>query len=88
MRILVISDVHANYRGLKAVIDKFHNVDEIWCLGDTVEYGPLPLNVQSWFDNTANMSLEEIMKITLLISNQPKLGVGQGGSQTIRQKKL
>jgi len=42
MRILVISDVHANYRGLKAVIDKFHNVDEIWCLGDTVEYGPSP----------------------------------------------
>lgn len=42
MRILVIADIHANYRGLKAVIDKFPDVDEIWCLGDIVEYGPCP----------------------------------------------
>jgi predicted phosphodiesterase len=44
MRVAVISDVHANYHALEAVlleIDQEH-VDATWCLGDTVGYGPLP----------------------------------------------
>ncbi|GAF71858.1 unnamed protein product, partial [marine sediment metagenome] len=41
-RILIVSDVHANYRALKAVIDRFGSADEIWCLGDIVEFGPSP----------------------------------------------
>jgi diadenosine tetraphosphatase ApaH/serine/threonine PP2A family protein phosphatase len=32
MRVAVISDVHANY----------HALDAVWCLGDTVGYGPRP----------------------------------------------
>ena len=42
MRILVISDIHSNYRALKATLDTFDDVDEVWCLGDIVEYGPRP----------------------------------------------
>ena len=42
MRILIISDVHANYRGLLAVLNRFGDADEVWCLGDIVEYGPCP----------------------------------------------
>ena len=42
MKILVISDIHSNYRALKATLDTFDNVDEVWCLGDIVEYGPRP----------------------------------------------
>jgi predicted phosphodiesterase len=44
MRVAVISDVHANYHALEAVlkeIDAVH-VDAVWCLGDTVGYGPRP----------------------------------------------
>ena len=44
MRVAVISDVHANYQALEAVlkeIDAAH-VDAVWCLGDTVGYGPRP----------------------------------------------
>jgi predicted phosphodiesterase len=44
MRIAVLSDIHANYHALEAVlaaVDAEH-VDEIWCLGDTVGYGPRP----------------------------------------------
>jgi diadenosine tetraphosphatase ApaH/serine/threonine PP2A family protein phosphatase len=44
MRVAVISDVHANYHALEAVlgeIDAAH-VDAVWCLGDTVGYGPRP----------------------------------------------
>jgi len=42
MRLLLLSDVHSNYRALAAVLDRFHDVDEVWCLGDVVEYGPCP----------------------------------------------
>jgi diadenosine tetraphosphatase ApaH/serine/threonine PP2A family protein phosphatase len=44
MRVAVISDVHANYHALEAVlkeIDAAH-VEVVWCLGDTVGYGPRP----------------------------------------------
>src|SRR5438034_6491779 len=44
MPVAVISDVHANYRALEAVLTEIdaQGVDELWCLGDTVGYGPLP----------------------------------------------
>jgi diadenosine tetraphosphatase ApaH/serine/threonine PP2A family protein phosphatase len=44
MRVAVISDVHANYHALAAVlraVDR-EGVDEVWCLGDMVGYGPKP----------------------------------------------
>jgi diadenosine tetraphosphatase ApaH/serine/threonine PP2A family protein phosphatase len=44
MRVAVISDVHANEQALEAVlveIDAF-GPDAVWCLGDTVGYGPAP----------------------------------------------
>jgi len=44
MRIAVLSDIHANYHALEAVLAAVDavGVDEIWCLGDTVGYGPEP----------------------------------------------
>ena len=44
MRIAVISDVHANYHALEAVLEAIdvERVDAVWCLGDTVGYGPQP----------------------------------------------
>jgi predicted phosphodiesterase len=44
MRVAVISDVHANYHALEAVLEEIdaETVDAVWCLGDTVGYGPLP----------------------------------------------
>lgn len=44
MRVAVISDVHANYHALEAVLQKIDaaKVDAVWCLGDTVGYGPRP----------------------------------------------
>src|SRR5215472_15778896 len=40
----IISDIHSNLEALQAVfqdIDK-HKVDEVYCLGDVVGYGPNP----------------------------------------------
>jgi diadenosine tetraphosphatase ApaH/serine/threonine PP2A family protein phosphatase len=44
VRVAVISDVHSNLAALEAVLEALpeHAVDEIWCLGDLVGYGPQP----------------------------------------------
>jgi len=44
MRIAVISDIHGNWHGLEAVLADIEReqVDEVWCLGDVVGYGPQP----------------------------------------------
>ncbi len=42
MRIVIISDVHSNVVALEAVLDALPAHDEIWCLGDTIGYGPDP----------------------------------------------
>ena len=44
MRIAVISDVHGNAHALDAVLEAISDDDvhAVWCLGDTVGYGPEP----------------------------------------------
>jgi predicted phosphodiesterase len=42
MRILVISDIHANLIALEAVLGAAGQFDAVWCLGDIVGYGPDP----------------------------------------------
>jgi hypothetical protein len=42
MRVLVLSDIHANITALEAVIDDAGPIDTAWCLGDLVGYGPDP----------------------------------------------
>jgi diadenosine tetraphosphatase ApaH/serine/threonine PP2A family protein phosphatase len=45
MRCAVLADIHANMAALKAVLDDIEQkggVDETWCLGDIVDYGPDP----------------------------------------------
>ena len=42
MQILVISDIHANFTALDAVLADAGQVDAVWCLGDLVGYGPDP----------------------------------------------
>ncbi len=42
MRVLIISDIHANLVALEAVLADAGPVDAVWCLGDLVGYGPNP----------------------------------------------
>jgi len=45
MRCAIISDIHSNLAAFEAVledIDRQGGVDEVWCLGDVVGYGPEP----------------------------------------------
>lgn len=42
MHILIVSDIHANNIALEAVLSAAGSIDTIWCLGDTIGYGPRP----------------------------------------------
>jgi predicted phosphodiesterase len=42
MRILILSDVHANLNALTSVLQEAGKVDAVWCLGDLTGYGPDP----------------------------------------------
>lgn len=44
MRVLVISDIHANLPALETVLSEADDLgyDTVWCLGDVVGYGPDP----------------------------------------------
>ena len=51
-KILVISDIHGNFEALKAVPDDY---DELWVLGDLVNYGPQPAEVIDFVRSEATL---------------------------------
>ena len=69
MRILVISDVHANYTALEAVLNDAGAVDETWCLGDMVGYGPDP--------NAVVEQIREIPNLTCILGNHDMAAIGK-----------
>ena len=44
MRVAVVSDIHSNLHALERVLEAIDDdpVEELWCLGDVVGYGPRP----------------------------------------------
>jgi predicted phosphodiesterase len=42
MRILILSDIHANNVALEKILTHAPAFDAVWCLGDVVGYGPAP----------------------------------------------
>ena len=61
MRILVISDIHANLTALEAVLQDAGEIDATWCLGDLVGYGPDP--------NECISRIRQLPNSTCLIGN-------------------
>lgn len=68
MRILVISDIHANYTAFEAVLKDAGPVDETWCLGDVIGYGPDP--------NACVEELRELPMLTCLLGNHDVAVIG------------
>ena len=54
-RIIVISDIHSNLTALEAVLADAGAVDEAWCLGDLIGYGPDPNECISLIRELPNM---------------------------------
>ena len=71
MKILVISDVHANIYALNAVLEKEADADKIICAGDLVNYGYFPHEVIETFKKLkiptvcGNHDLEIVRNATL-----------------------
>jgi diadenosine tetraphosphatase ApaH/serine/threonine PP2A family protein phosphatase len=61
MRVLIISDIHANVSALEAVLEDAGDIDATWCLGDVVGYGPDP--------NECVSGLRSLPKLTCLLGN-------------------
>jgi len=45
VRVLIVSDIHANDTALQAVIRDAGDIEATWCLGDLIGYGPDPNQV-------------------------------------------
>ncbi len=69
MRILVISDIHANANALVSVLKRAGTVDGVWCLGDIVGYGPDP--------NECVARLKDLSHLTCLQGNHDAAAVGE-----------
>ncbi|MBE7536408.1 MAG: metallophosphoesterase family protein [Anaerolineales bacterium] len=69
MRVLVISDIHANYTALEAVLKDAGEVDETWCLGDLVGYGPDP--------NAVVEEVRAMKNLTCLLGNHDVAAIGR-----------
>lgn len=54
MKVLIISDVHANYPALEAVLKDAGNYDKLFFLGDVVDYGPHPKKCLNFIKNNAD----------------------------------
>lgn len=48
MKLLILSDIHANWPALRAVLDAESDADDILCLGDLADYGPQPVECVEW----------------------------------------
>ena len=55
MKIAIISDIHANLAALEAFPEK--DYDELWCIGDLVDYGPRPPEVIHWVRDNASLAV-------------------------------
>lgn len=69
MRVLVISDIHANANALDSVLAAAGTVDATWCLGDLVGYGPDP--------NECVARLRALPQLVCLQGNHDAAAIGE-----------
>ncbi len=54
MKVLILSDIHANYTALKTVLNKDGDYDLLLFLGDLVDYGPNPKECLDFIKNNVD----------------------------------
>ncbi len=58
MKILILSDIHANWPALQAVVQAESDFDYLFFLGDLVDYGPDPEPCVDYIRRTANVYVQ------------------------------
>lgn len=56
MKILLLSDIHGNYEALKEVLNR-ESFDEMFFMGDAVDYGPKPLEVIDFLNENSKYNV-------------------------------
>jgi alkylation response protein AidB-like acyl-CoA dehydrogenase len=84
MRVAVISDVHANEDALVAVLEEIDAwaPDAVWCLGDTVGYGPAPNRCCELVSERADICLvgnHDLVALGTLDAFRPTVGAAALG---------
>jgi diadenosine tetraphosphatase ApaH/serine/threonine PP2A family protein phosphatase len=74
MRILVLSDIHANNTALEAVLAHAGEIDAAWCLGDLIGYGPDP--------NECVARIRQLPKLSCIIGNHDAAALQQIDDET------
>lgn len=74
MRILVISDIHANLTALETVLDHAAEFDAVWCLGDLVGYGPDP--------NECIQKVQDLPGLLCILGNHDAAALGHIDTMT------
>lgn len=70
MRVLIISDIHANLVALETVLeDAKGTYESVWCMGDVVGYGPDP--------NECAALVRSLPNLTCLTGNHDKAAIGE-----------
>ncbi len=69
MKILILSDIHANLTALQAVLESAPSFDQVWCLGDIVGYGPDP--------NECIQIIQKLPHLTCLAGNHDLAATGE-----------
>ncbi len=69
MRVLVISDIHANLTALEAVLAEAGEIEAAWCLGDLVGYGPDP--------NECVRRVKALPELRCILGNHDAAALGQ-----------
>ena len=55
MKIVIVSDIHANLAALESLPER--DFDQLWCLGDLVDYGPRPHEAIQWTKRNATIAV-------------------------------
>lgn len=71
MQVLIISDIHANFTALEAVLEAAEpsGYEAVWCLGDLIGYGPDP--------NDCVERVRELPQLVCLIGNHDQAALGK-----------
>jgi putative phosphoesterase len=55
MKIVVVSDIHSNFAAVQALPE--WDFDQLWCIGDLVDYGPRPHEVVQWVKRSSAVTV-------------------------------